>query len=89
MLDRAVTPLRLQLKKLIFAELNIGHVTPEDFPDDAPLFGEELGLDSIDAIEIVYLVEKYFNVAMKDSKTARPALRCIDTLATFIETGAV
>lgn len=89
MLDRAVLPLRLHLKKIIFQELNINHVSPEEFPDDAPLFGEKLGLDSIDAIEIVYLVEKYFNVAMKDSKTARPALRCVDTLATFIETGAV
>lgn len=79
MLDRAVHPLRLQLKKLIFKELNIDHVSPEDFPNDEPIFGEELGLDSIDAIEVVYLVEKHFNVAMKDSKTARPALRTIST----------
>lgn len=89
MLDRAAPPLRLHLKEIIFQELNIDHVAPEDFPDDDPLFGDALGLDSIDAIEIVYLVEKHFDVAIKDSKVARPVLRSVNTLATFIETGAV
>lgn len=89
MSDSPASSLKLRLKKLIFEELNINHVSPEEFQDDAPLFGDELGLDSIDAIEITYLVERYFNVAMKDTKTARPALRSIDTLTAFIEKSIV
>ena len=88
MLDRAEMPLTLNLKHLIFQELNINHMMPEDFSDDAPIFGDELGLDSIDAVEIVYLVEKYFGVSIKDMKIARPALQSINTLAAFIETDA-
>ncbi len=89
MLDRAEIPLKLNLKYLIFQELKITHMAPEDFLDDEPIFSDKLGLDSIDAVEIVYLVEKYFDVSIKDMKVARPALQSIDTLAAFIETGAV
>lgn len=89
MLDRAEVPLTLNLKRLIFQELKINHVSPEDFVDDEPIFGDELGLDSIDAVEIVYLVEKHFGISIKDMKVARPALQSINTLAAFIETGAV
>jgi len=89
MLDRAEVPLTLSLKHLIFQELKIMHMAPEDFSDDEPIFSDKLGLDSIDAVEIVYLVEKNFDVSIKDMKVARPALRSINTLAAFIETGAV
>jgi acyl carrier protein len=73
------------LKKLIFQELKITHVAPEEFTDDEPLFTDTLGLDSIDAVEVVYLVEKNYGVAMKDMQEARPALQSINTLAAFIE----
>jgi acyl carrier protein len=89
MLDRAEVPLTLSLKHLIFQELKIMHVKPEEFSDDEPIFSDRLGLDSIDAVEIVYLVEKHFDVSIKDMKVARPALQSINTLAAFIETGAV
>ncbi len=75
----------MNLKQLIFQELKIAHVAPEDFSNDAPLFTDELGLDSIDAVEVVYLVEKNYGVPMKDMQEARPALQSINTLAAFIE----
>jgi acyl carrier protein len=77
--------LKQKLKRLIVQELNIQHVGPEEITDDEPIFSERLGLDSIDAVEVVYLVEKNFGVAIKDMKEARPALQTIMTLAAFIE----
>jgi acyl carrier protein len=76
--------LKMQLKQLIVQELNIQHLSAEDITDDEPIFNDRTGLDSIDAVEVVYLVEKHFGVAMKDMKEARPALQSITTLADFI-----
>jgi acyl carrier protein len=78
-------PLKAKLKALLVQDLRITHVTPEQITDDEPIFGERLGLDSIDAVEVVYLVEKNFGVTIKDMKEARPALQSINTLAAFIE----
>ncbi len=74
-----------KLKHLIVEELNIEDVAPQEIEDDEPLFGKKLGLDSIDAVEIVFQVEKTFGVAIKDMKEGRPALQSINTLAAFIE----
>ena len=74
-----------QLKELIIAELNLEDFTPDDMDSDDILFGEKFGLDSIDAVEVVYLVEKQFGVAMKDMSEARPALTSVRTLAAFIK----
>jgi acyl carrier protein len=74
-----------QLKELIIAELNLEDFTPADMDADDILFGEKFGLDSIDAVEVVYLVEKHFGVAMKDMSEARPALTSVRTLAAFIK----
>ena len=51
--------LKYELKKQIIEELNLEDMKPEDIKDDAPLFGDGLGLDSIDALELVVLMEKY------------------------------
>ena len=58
---------------------------PADIDDDEPLFGGRLGLDSIDALEIVYQVEQNFGVPMKEMNDARPAFASINTLAAFID----
>ncbi len=81
----ASEPLKAKLKALLVQDLRITHVTPEQITDDEPIFGERLGLDSIDAVEVVYLVEKNFGVTIKDMKEARPALQSITTLAAFIK----
>ncbi len=80
--------LKEKLKQLLVEELNIEDVSPDEIRDDDLLFGDKLGLDSIDAVEIVFFVEKHFGVAMKDMKEARPALQSVETLAAFIEARA-
>ena len=77
--------IKAALKRLIVEELNIEDVAPHEIEDDEPLFGNKLGLDSIDAVEIVFQVEKKFGVAIKDMKEGRPALQSINSLAAFIE----
>jgi acyl carrier protein len=73
------------LKKIIVEELNLEEISPEDIEDEAPLFGEGLGLDSLDAVEIVVLLEKHFGVEVKSLDEGREAFRSINALAAYIE----
>lgn len=77
--------LKEDLKRILVKELNIEDVSPEEIEDDEPLFGNRLGLDSIDAVELVFQVEKHFGIAIKDMKEGRPALQSINSLSAFIE----
>jgi len=74
-----------QLKKLIVEELNLEEISPEDIEDDAPIFGEGLGLDSLDAVEIVVILEKHFGVQVKSLDEGREAFRSVNALAAYIE----
>jgi acyl carrier protein len=76
--------LKYQLKEQIIEELNLEDMKPADIKDDAPLFGEGLGLDSIDALELVVLLEKYHGVKITDEETGKRVLASIDTMAEFI-----
>jgi len=77
--------LKLELKKQIIEELNLQDIKPEDIVDDAPLFGDGLGLDSIDALELVVLMEKYHGVKITDETVGKKVLYSINTMAEFIE----
>ena len=74
-----------KLKKIIIEELNLEDVTAEDIEDDAPLFGEGLELDSLDAVELVVQVQKHFGVEIKDIEEGRMAFESINALRHFIE----
>jgi acyl carrier protein len=74
-----------KLKKIIIEELKLEEITPEEIEDDAPLFGEGLGLDSLDAVEIVVLLEKYFSVEVKSLEEGKEAFQSINALAAYVE----
>ena len=74
-----------ELKKTIIKELFLEDITPEEIDDDEPLFGEGLGLDSLDAVELVVIMQKHYNVEIKDMDEGRIAFESINSLASFIE----
>jgi acyl carrier protein len=76
----------LELKRLIINTLKLEDVTPEDIADDAPLFGEGLGLDSIDALELVVSLEKTYGVFIPDSEVGKKVFRSVNALAEFVKT---
>ncbi len=79
--------LKLELKELIIEKLNISHVTPDKVADDVPLFSQEnkLGLDSIDAIEVIMAIQNKYKVRIADQNLARKILENINTIADFLE----
>jgi acyl carrier protein len=75
---------RQQLKELMIAELNLEGKTPADIDDAAPLFGEGLGLDSLDALQLAMSVEERFGVKIPEGPEARPIFASINALAGHI-----
>ena len=73
------------LKKQIIEELNLQDIKPEDIKDDAPLFGDGLGLDSIDALELVVLMEKFHGVKILDETVGKKVLVSINSMAEHIQ----
>lgn len=70
-------------KELLVSGLRL-EISPEEIVDTEPIFGEGLGLDSIDALEFVVLVEEAFGVSIPDEATARQAFASIEALADFV-----
>ncbi len=77
--------LKQQLKEIVVRDLKLQDMKPEDIDEDAPLFEEGLGLDSLDAVEMVVLVQKHFGVQIEDMEEGKEAFRSINALARFIE----
>ncbi|OGP98488.1 MAG: acyl carrier protein [Deltaproteobacteria bacterium RBG_19FT_COMBO_52_11] len=75
----------LELKKLIIGTLRLEDILPEDIEDDGPLFGDGLGLDSIDALELVVALEKVYGVVIPDSEVGEKVFRSVNTLARFVK----
>jgi acyl carrier protein len=73
-----------ELKRHIIDTLELEDIHPEQIETEAPLFGEGLGLDSIDAVELVVMIEKYYGIKMKKMATARAAFQSVHTLAEFV-----
>ena len=77
--------LRRKLKELLIERLKFEDMTPEDIADDEPLFAGGLGLDSIDALEIVVMLESEFGIRVKNETSARDNFKSIAALADFVE----
>jgi len=74
----------LKLKKEIIEVLNLEDVKPEDIDENAPLFGEGLGLDSIDALELIVLMEKEYGIKLNDPNQGKEIFKSVKVMAEFI-----
>lgn len=78
--------LEKQVKEQIIEALNLEGVTPEDIDSKAPLFGEEgLGLDSIDALELIVIMEKNYGIKLTDPAKSKGILQNVASMASYIE----
>lgn len=76
-----------QLKRELITELNLEEITPEEIDAEAPLFGDEgLGLDSIDALEIILILERSYGIKIENPAEGKHIFYSVRTLADFITT---
>ena len=73
------------LKKDIIEQLNLEDLTVEDIGDDELLFGENIGLDSIDALELIVLLEKNYGVKIEDPEVGKKVFNSVKTMAEYIQ----
>jgi acyl carrier protein len=76
--------LKQQLKQQIISFLNLTPLTPAEIKDDEPLFGDGLGLDSIDSLELIVLLKKEYGINIQDPKEGRKVLVDVNTMADYI-----
>ncbi|WP_036878143.1 phosphopantetheine-binding protein [Xylanibacter oryzae] len=76
--------LKIELKNKIIEVLNLEDMTPEDIDDNAPLFGDGLGLDSIDALELIVLMEKNYGIKLRDAAEGKKIFQSIEVMADYI-----
>jgi len=72
------------LKELVVRDLSLEDISPDDIRDNEVLFGEGLGLDSLDAVEIVVILQRNFGLDVKDMENRKDIFQSIDTLAKYI-----
>ncbi|MCH5716340.1 phosphopantetheine-binding protein [Niabella hibiscisoli] len=77
--------LKQQVKEQIVKFLNLNTVNPTDIKDDEPLFGEGLGLDSIDSIELIVMLSREYGINIQDPKEGRKILTNVNTMVDYIE----
>jgi acyl carrier protein len=82
--EREIAEIRSRLKTLLVEHLALEDVDPASIKDDEPLFNEGLGLDSLDAVEIVVILQRNFNVEVKDMEMGRKIFQSIATLADYV-----
>jgi len=75
----------LKIKEQVIEVLNLEDVEPADIDTDSPLFGDGLGLDSIDALELIVLLEKQYGIKIEDPKDGKKIFYSIRTIAEYIE----
>jgi acyl carrier protein len=83
-MSRVTEELLIAVKTLIIERLKLEEIAVTDIDTDAPLFGEGLGLDSIDALELVIGLEKEYGVSIPDAEVGREVFQSVRTIAQYI-----
>ena len=73
-----------QLKQQIIDVLNLEEMTADDIDANAPLFGEGLGLDSIDALELIVLMEREYGIKLSNPAEGKAIFRSVATIADYV-----
>ena len=73
------------LKQEIIKRLNLEGMTPEELDENAPLFGPDFGLDSIDALELIVMLDKNYKIKIEDPKEGRKVFQSVRTIAEYIQ----
>lgn len=79
-----MSELKENLKRQIIEQLNLKDIKPEDIGDDTPLFVEGLGLDSIDALELIVLMQQHYGIKMTRAEDGPKIFRSVNTMAEYI-----
>ncbi|MCG2460200.1 phosphopantetheine-binding protein [Flavobacteriaceae bacterium F89] len=77
--------LKEELKGKIIEQLNLEDITVAEIADDDPLFGDGLGLDSIDALELIVMLDKDYGIRLSDPKEGRKIFESVEIMAKYIE----
>jgi acyl carrier protein len=80
-----MSELKQELKEKIIEQLNLEDVSVEDIADDDALFGDGLGLDSIDALELIVMLDKDYGIRLSDPKEGRKIFESVQIMADYIE----
>jgi len=80
-----MTELKENLKRQIVEQLNLKDIKPEDIGDDQPLFVEGLGLDSIDALELIVLLQQHYGIRLSRAEDGPAVFRSVSTMADYIQ----
>ena len=76
---------KVTLKQQIIDSLNLQGMKPEDIDDNAALFGDGLGLDSIDSLELMVLLERNYGIKIEDAREGRKVLESVQSMADYIQ----
>jgi acyl carrier protein len=80
-----MSELKIKIKEKLIEQLNLEGFKVEDIKDDTPLFGEGLGLDSIDALEIIVMLDRNFNIKISNPEEGAKVFQSVNTIAEYIE----